>query len=110
MLFDESLLTLTITLAYIGLAAALGTAAVSLAVLFKTSKRGTALLYLGMSGFFAYTLVRVLLRAASGILCYRSPAQTVLFYGGLTALHLYFLWDGWRILRGAPAQREGDGA
>lgn len=93
------LLTLTTSLAFLGLAAALGLAAVSLLLLFQTRRRFAALTYLAMAGLFAGTLVRVLVRATGGVVCYRSPLQTVLLYGGLIALHLYFIWDVWRTLR-----------
>lgn len=90
---------LTITLAFLGLAAALGLAAVSALLLFQTRRRGAALAYLAMAGVFTAALVRVLTRALGGVVCFRSPLQTVLLYGGLIALHLYFIWDTWRTLR-----------
>lgn len=104
-------LILTTVLAYMGLAAVLGLAAVSLLLLFRTRKKGTGALYLAMSGFLGFTLVRVLVRAAGGAVCYRPPLMTVLLYGGLIVLFLSFMLDGWRILRGELSRpgKEGEG-
>lgn len=105
-------LILTTVLAYMGLAAGLGLAAVSLLLLLRTRRKGTGAVYLALSGFLGFTLVRVLLRAAEGAVCYRPPLMTLLLYGGLIVLVLYFMLDGWRVLRAECARsrpKEGGG-
>ena len=92
---------LSTILSFAGLGAAIALFIASLLLLLKKAgkSRYLSLLYLGISGFYGYSLTVNLIRQSSGIRCAMAPLQTLVVYGGLLALHLYFLWDTLRLLK-----------
>ena len=93
-------LVVSTVLTFAGLAAALLVLGVNLYALFRgTRPRWTPMLYGGVSILYGWSLLTAFLRQHSGLTCAMTPEKTLLLYGGLLLLHLYFLWDSIRTLR-----------
>lgn len=99
---------LTTVFLFGALGSALAVLGVNLFRLRAAPGRGIALLYLGVSGATAYSLVAALWSQSSGIACAMPTSRTLLLYGGMTALQLYFLWDS--LGGGAKKRLEEEGS
>ena len=86
---------------FAGLAAAAAVLVTNIFRLLRPPQRFYPLLYLGVSVLTAASLLRTLARQSTGIACAMAPGRTMFLYGGLILLHLYFLWDSLRSMKGA---------
>lgn len=84
---------LSSVLMFAGLAFAIGVLFLNGMILFRTRRAGPCLIYIGVAGFYAYSVIGALIRQSTGIACALSPWRTLLLYGGLLLLHIYFLFD-----------------
>ncbi len=91
--------TLISILLFAGLAVSLPVLAVSLFRLVSSRKKIFPLLYGAVSLMTIFSLTRTLVQQSSGIACAMPPQRTLLIYGGITLLHLYFLLDSFRELK-----------
>jgi len=59
-------------------------------------KFANSLIYLTISTLYALTVVKSLVEQSSGIACAATPTNTLLVYGGLALVHIFFVWDSIR--------------
>ena len=64
----------------------------------KTHAKGKAVFLLAVSIFTALFFIQTLTRFNFFACCW-SDTSTLLLYAGILLPQLYFIWDGWRILR-----------
>ncbi len=90
---EQFLLSTVLSFAGLGAAAAVFGTGIYLLIKSTGKVRIMAISYLAISAFYGYSLAINLIRQSSGIRCAMAPLQTLVIYGGLLLLHLYFLWD-----------------
>lgn len=101
-----NLLLLTTVLSYMALAACAATLFAGMMLLVQSPRRAGALPVPAVSAATAAVLIRTLVRMSSGLLCYRPVGHTLLLYGGILLLQLYFLCDAARQLRALASEKE----
>ena len=101
-----SLLTLTTVLSYMALAACAAALFAQVMVLVLSPGKAGALPGLAVSAATAAVLIRGLVRLSSGLMCYRPLSHTLLLYGGILLLQLYFLADAARTWKALAGEKE----
>lgn len=90
---------LSTVLSFAGLLAAVAVLIVHLLCLLRTSAKLSSASFMAVSIFYGYTLIANLIRQSSGLACAISPIRTLVVYGGLLVLHLYFFGEGIQTLK-----------
>ncbi|WP_312640325.1 hypothetical protein [Hydrogenoanaerobacterium sp.] len=84
---------LSTVISFLGLGVAFAVLITNTLYIKQTKHKFSALLYMSISLVYGFALITSLVRQSSGIACAMTPQSTLVIYGGLVLLHLYFLWD-----------------
>lgn len=95
-----NLLYLKMNLIYIALFLAVPATVINLVAFRRLKNQGTGFLNALLSALMAGALASTLLRLRSSAICYKTPQQVILLYGGVILLQCTLFRSGIRTLRG----------